>query len=245
MNIVVLGASSTIAKEICRTLLRGAAHDFVLVGRNGEKLRSIKLDLTLRGAGQVREIVFDLDRITEFETLLREVSAAASPIDLLLVAHGTLPAQREVEESAPEVAAALLGNFVSHAALLAAFAPVFVRQKSGTVAVISSVAGDRGRRSNYVYGSAKAGLQAYVEGFAAKLADHGVHVLDVRPGMVRTAMTAHLDQGILFSSPEKVAADVVKAITAKSSVSYTPAVWRYLMLVIRLIPRAVMRRLRF
>ncbi len=112
--------------------------------------------------------------------------------------------------------------------------------------VITSVAGDRGRASNFIYGSAKAGLQAYLSGLRAKLFSQGIHVLDIRPGFVSTAMTAHLNRsGPLWASPDKVARDILKAFERRCDVLYTPGFWRLIMLVIRALPGAVFKRLKF
>ena len=138
---------------------------------------------------------------------------------------------------------ALTVNFVSPALLCAALAPRFEAQKSGMIAVITSVAGDRGRKSNYFYGAAKGGLQRYLEGLRHRLYHAGVAVLDIRPGFVESKMTAGIVQGIPFrATPDKVAADILTAIRKRWSVLYTPRYWRLIMLIIRHIPKAIFHR---
>jgi short-subunit dehydrogenase len=168
-------------------------------------------------------------------------------LDIALVAYGTLPDQKAAELSAPLAEAALAINFTSPVILLDELANRFAAQaasgRNGTIAVITSVAGDRGRMSNYLYGAAKGGLQRYLQGLRHRLHAAGVAVLDIRPGFVSTKMTAHLDRkGPLWASPERVAADIVKAIAARRAVLYTPWFWRLVMLAIRAVPRALFHR---
>ena len=164
-------------------------------------------------------------------------------LDFALIAYGSLPDQARCEQDAEAATAAMTLNFISPALLAGALANRFTAQGHGVIAVISSVAGDRGRRSNYVYGAAKGGLQRYLEGLRHRLAATGVAVLDIRPGFVSTKMTAHLNgSGPLWATPDAVAGDIVGAIKARRAVLYTPWFWRLIMLLIRALPRAIMHR---
>lgn len=141
--------------------------------------------------------------------------------------------------------ASLHTNFLSYASLLTVLANYFEELNSGTIAVIASVAADRGRKSSYVYGAAKAGVSAFTNGLRGRLASSGVHVVNIQPGMVDTPMTAHLKKGLLFASPSVVAAGIVKAVQKNRSTVYVPGYWRLVMLVIRSIPEFIFRKTNF
>jgi short-subunit dehydrogenase len=128
--------------------------------------------------------------------------------------------------------------------MLTPIADFFEKQKHGVITVISSVAGDRGRQSNYIYGSAKAGLSVYLDGLRNRLYSAGVAVVTIKPGFVDTPMTAHLKKGFLFASPEKVARDILRAIEKRKCVVYTPWFWRWIMFVIKSIPETIFRKLK-
>src|SRR5699024_848634 len=158
--------------------------------------------------------------------------AALGGFDMVLVAYGTLPDQTACQADAARAVAAWHTNAVSVMALVTEIANRFERNGRGLVAVISSVAGDRGRASNYVYGSAKAALNVFLDGLRHRLFASGVQVLTIRPGMVDTPMTADFDKGPLFARPEKVAADIYQAMRRRKAICYTPGFWRLVMLVI-------------
>ena len=242
MNIVVFGANSEIVKEVLRIYAKN--NNFYLISRDEEKLRNVRGDLISRGSGEVLTSVIDFtnERLT---TIYENVISHFSKIDLLIVAHGSLPTQAEVEDDISNIDDLSSINFMSYIKILNLFAKYFEKQQTGTIAVFTSVAGDRGRRSNYIYGSFKAGKQVFLQGFSARMSRSNVHVLDIRPGMVRTPMTAHLPQGPLFASPSIVAKSIVKAVEKKQFVLYTPFFWRYIMLIIKLIPRKVFNKLSF
>ena len=163
-------------------------------------------------------------------------------IDVALIAHGTLPDQEEVEGDYAAVEQVLHTNFLTYASLLTVFANYFEEQKRGTIAAITSVAGDRGRRSNYVYGSAKAGASTFVDGLRGRLTESGVHVVNIKPGMVDTPMTAHLKKGALFAKPAAVASGIVSAINKKKNTVYVPGYWRLIMCIIRSIPEFIFKK---
>jgi short-subunit dehydrogenase len=137
-------------------------------------------------------------------------------------------------------------DFVSAAAILTLFAADLERRRSGCIAAISSVAGDRGRRANYVYGSAKGGLALFLQGLRSRLYPAGVRVVTIKPGPVRTPMTDQLPDGRRLADPRRVAGDIVRSLEGRSSdILYTPAIWRYIMMLVRLIPEAIFKRLSF
>lgn len=234
-KIVVLGATSAIAQAWMR-LLAPAGVSFFLAARNGERLESVAKDLVARGAAAVYAETADLDETADHPALLERAASSLEGLDCALIAHGILGDQVACEKDFAAAAASLQTNFLSAASLATWLANYFAARHSGTLAVISSVAGDRGRKSNYVYGSAKAGLNAFLDGIRNRVDREGVQVLTIRPGFVATPMTAHLAQGPLFATPEKVARDILRAMESRRDVLYTPWFWGPIMAVVRAIP---------
>jgi hypothetical protein len=164
-------------------------------------------------------------------------------LDVALVAYGSLPDQAAAQADAAVAEAALVLNFVSPVVLCDRLAERFEAQGAGTLVAISSVAGDRGRQSNYLYGAAKGGLQRALEGLRHRLFKAGVAVVDVRPGFVATKMTDHLDRGgLLWATPETVAADSVRAAARRRAVLYTPWFWAWILRIVRGLPRPLFHR---
>lgn len=236
----VLGATSAIA-EACARLWAAQGAALFLAGRRADELEAMARDLRVRGAAEVAVWTGDLADPVRHADLL----AAAGTPDVALLAWGTLTDQRRAEEDPAYAAAELATNFTAPAALLLALAPRMQARKEGVIAVVTSVAGDRGRQSNFVYGAAKGGLQRFLEGLRHRLHASGVAVLDVRPGFVRTPMTAHLERsGPLWAEPAAVAADVARAVEARRAVLYTPWFWRWILLAVRSVPRPLFHRTR-
>lgn len=244
MKVVIFGATSAIAQAVARRYAAKGAH-FFLVARNGERLAVVAADLRARGAAQAESAVADLADLTGHANLIARAQSALGTLDRVLIAHGTLSNQRASEVSADTMVGEITINFLSAASLAAHVANVMEMQRSGSIGVIGSVAGDRGRQSNYVYGSAKAGLGTFVEGLRHRMSRHGVNVTLVKPGFVDTPMTAGLAKGgPLWASPERVAKDIYNAMERGTSVVYTPWFWRWIMAIIRSVPDAVFRRTR-
>lgn len=236
-RVLVLGATSAIAQEAARLYAaRGAA--LFLVARNAERLQAVADDLRVRGAS-VATAVADLDDPAVHEQLLQ----GALPLDIVLLAHGVLGDAQEVDRDAPAAEAVLRTNLVGPVLLLNRAARLLEAQGRGTIVALSSVAGDRGRASNAVYGASKAGLSAFLSGLRNRLSPAGVRVVTVKPGFVDTPMTARLPKNPLYSSPRRVARDLVRAVDRERDVVYTPWWWRWIMLVVRLVPERVFKRL--
>ncbi|MEO6829316.1 MAG: SDR family oxidoreductase [Acidobacteriaceae bacterium] len=241
-KIVVFGATSAMAQAWMR-LLAPAGASFFLVARNAAHLEAVAQDLTTRGATAVYVEFADLDDTATHAAMLQRAVAELGGLDCALIAHGTLGDQAAGEAEFSVAAASLQTNFISAASLVTWLANYFAAQFRGTIAVISSVAGDRGRKSNYIYGSAKAGLNAFLDGVRNRVDRDGVQVLTIRPGFVATPMTAHLPQGPLFATPEMVARDIQKAIEGRRDVLYTPWFWRWIMAIIRAVPEWKFKRM--
>ena len=241
-SVLIVGATSAIAHAVARRYAAGAAALF-LAARDATKLAATADDLRARGAVRVETRVFEADDLDGHAALVEGVTAAFPHLDAALVAYGTLPDQAAVERDAGAVAAAFTTNATSVVALLTRLGEVFEAQGRGTLAVISSVAGDRGRPSNYVYGAAKGAVSLFAQGLRARLSKKGVRVVTVKPGFVDTPMTAHLPKNPLFASPEQVAAKIHRAMTRGADVVYAPGFWRPVMAAIRAIPERLFKRL--
>jgi short-subunit dehydrogenase len=242
-RVLIVGATSAIARETARVYAAYGARLF-LTGRNAERLEAVAADLRVRGAGAVETAVLDVTDRRRCDAVVEAAWAAFDGLDVALVAHGVLPDQARCQASADETAEALEVNFVSTAALLTPLANRFELAHRGCIAVITSVAGDRGRQSNYVYGAAKGGLDRFLEGLRNRLFHAGVAVVTLKPGFVDTPMTAGMRQGMLFVSAQRAGRDIHRAIERRRDVAYIPWFWRPIMAIIRAIPEMMFKRLR-
>lgn len=242
-NILIIGATSAIAQEFARVALRKGDRLF-LVARNSKKLQTITQDFQIRHSTKVGSLVADLNDFSRHETIVATAIKEMGGVDIVLVAHGALGDQRAAEKDFALAEQEFKTNFLSVISLLTPVAAYFEKQRSGIIAVISSVAGDRGRQSNFIYGSAKGGLSIYLAGLRNRLFASGVKVLTIKPGFVDTPMTAHLKKGLLFASAHKVATGIYRAIERGKDVVYLPGFWFWIMLVIRLVPERIFKRLK-
>ena len=242
-KIVIIGATSAIATACARLWAKDDAA-FYLVGRDNTKLQQSADDLKARSSSDVHTDVIELCDFESHEAMLERCFSALEEIDIALIAHGTLPDQAACEQDMNTAIEEFTSNGLSTIALLTPLANRMEQQGHGTIAVISSVAGDRGRQSNYLYGAAKASVTSFCEGLRARLFKRGVHVLTVKPGFVDTPMTQGLPlPGLLVSSPDKVARCIVKGVSRGSNSIYTPFYWSMIMLIIRTIPTFIFKRL--
>lgn len=242
-KVLIIGATSAIASA-CARLWAEQGAEFFLVARNPERLEQAAADLRVRGAAAVACYCMDATDVGAHRAMLESCLVALQQIDIALIAHGTLPDQSTCEREVDIALRELVSNGTSVIALLTCLANQFEAQRLGTLAVISSVAGDRGRPSNYLYGTAKAAVSTFCEGLRARLFKVGVHVIDIRPGFVDTPMTQGLPlPGALVASPERVAQVMVRGIERKVDVLYAPGFWRLIMLIIRSLPRPLFKRL--
>jgi decaprenylphospho-beta-D-erythro-pentofuranosid-2-ulose 2-reductase len=243
-NILIIGATSGIAEALARKYAEQGARLF-LVARDNKKLEAICADLTARGAKDVRMFVMDANDNHVIPQLVDSAWVAFGIIDVALVAHGTLPDQIRTENDITYAIAEFRTNAESVIACLVALAKRFELQCKGVIAVIGSVAGDRGRASNYLYGAAKAAIDTYASGLRVRLFKSGVHVLTIKPGFVATSMTASLNlPKRLTATPERVARDIQGAIAKRQDVLYTPWFWNWIMLIIRWIPMTIFKRMK-
>lgn len=242
-NILIIGATSAIATACGRQFAK-RGDSLYLLARNEERLDALSRDLDIRGASSVHVGILDVSCFAEHESQLEQAMEQMSVLDVVLIAHGTLPDQKQCQKSAQQVCREFEINALSTISLLTILANQFEKQKKGVIAVIGSVAGDRGRQSNYVYGCAKSAIEVFLQGLRNRLHGSGVGVLIIKPGFVDTPMTEGFTKGFLWVEPGYVARDIVKAIDSRKSVCYTPWFWRWIMLVIRNIPEKIFIRMR-
>lgn len=238
-KMAILGASSGLAQAVAR-LLAEQGHELTLVARNESKLAQVTDDLQTRGA-KTQSIVCDFDDLDGHAALVEQLSNC----DEVYCFFGTLPDQEACEQDWEQTQQALHTNFISVVSILNRLANIFEQRRSGNLVVVSSVAGDRGRKSNYIYGAAKGALSTYCAGLRNRLAGAGVHVLTVKPGFIDTPMTAHLEKkpAPLWVGPDRVGADIVRAAQKRKNELYSPWFWRYILLIIRHIPEFIFKRL--
>jgi short-subunit dehydrogenase len=240
---LIMGATSAIAEAAARRMAeRGDA--LFLVARNAERLAAVAEDLKIRGAAQVASATLDARRIEDYAQLLDSARTSLGGLDVALIAHGRLTDQSACEADPSLLADEFQVNAVSVMALSLHLASHFAAQRHGVIAVISSVAGDRGRQSNYIYGASKAALTAFLSGLRQKLRPLGVSVVTIKPGFVISPMTAAFKHGALWATPDVVARDIVNAMDRGAAVLYTPWFWRPIMAIIRAIPERIFRRIR-
>jgi short-subunit dehydrogenase len=244
-KIVILGATSGVALEVERRLARYGL-EMLLVARSSERLAALQPDLLARGAREVLTCAADLSSIRNHAKVYDFVRRSFPGYDTVLLAYGSMQEQKDSEGSPEILIDELITNFVSASAILTLFAAELEQRRTGCIAAITSVAGDRARRSNYVYGSAKGALSLFLQGLRSRLHPAGVKVITIKPGPVKTPMTDHLPKAHRFADPELVARDIVRALDHRSpDVLYTPWYWRHLMRAVRQVPETFFKRLAF
>jgi hypothetical protein len=241
-RILIFGATSAIAQATARRFAsRGDA--FYLIARDHARLEAVADDLRVRGAATVGTASLDALDYTEHAAALNKAIEQLGGLDIALLAHGSLPMQEQAQQSAEATLKEFEINALSTISLLTTLGNHFERAGTGTIAVISSVAGDRGRQSNYIYGSAKGAVTIFLQGLRHRLSRKGVRVITIKPGFVDTPMTASFEKkGLLWATPEQVAKDIEKAIDRQRDVVYTPWFWRYILLIVRALPEWLFKK---
>ncbi len=243
-KILILGATSAIAQATARLFAdQAGGASFFLVARDPYKLEAVASDLRTRGALAVTSLTLDLDNLDAHKDLLASAAYALGVIDMALLAHGVLGDQATAQAD-PVVAEGIYKtNFLSPASLITLLANYFEGHSGGCLAVISSVAGDRGRKSNYVYGASKGALSILLDGVRNRVDRTGVHVLTIKPGFVATPMTAHLPRGSLFAEPRTIGRGIVRAVATRQDIVYLPGFWRLIMFAVRCIPSPIFKNM--
>jgi short-subunit dehydrogenase len=240
-RVLIIGAASAIATAVARRYAAKSARLF-LAGRRLPALEALADDLRVRGAKEVDCAQLDANDIASHATLIEQAWLRWNGLDRVLIVHGVLPDQAVCERSVEAALATFDTNARSVVALMLGIATRLEAQGAGTLAVISSPAGDRGRQSNYIYGAAKGAVTVLAAGLRHRLAAKGVRVITILPGFVDTPMTAAFSKGPLWAKPEKVAEDIETAMERGFGTVYTPWFWRWIMFVIRHVPEGVFVR---
>jgi decaprenylphospho-beta-D-erythro-pentofuranosid-2-ulose 2-reductase len=242
-SVLVLGGGSDIAVATCRALVGRRARTVVLAARHPESLESTKKELETLGATTVAAVGFDATDTASHETFVNDVFDRFGDFDLVLVTFGVLGDQETAERDAAVAVDVARVNYVGAVSVAVPIAQRLRAQGHGALVALSSVAGERARRSNFVYGSTKAGLDAFFQGLGDSLAGTGVHVMVVRPGFVHTKMTDGLPPAPLATTPDAVAAAIVAGLARGAHTVWAPPALRWVMTVLRHVPRPVFRRL--
>ncbi|MFZ1830707.1 MAG: SDR family oxidoreductase [Candidatus Competibacteraceae bacterium] len=242
-NILIIGATSAIAEATARRFAATGAR-FYLVGRNTERLTAIARDLEIRSGQPVAYESCNLDLLDQHSALLERVHQTLGNVDVALIAHGVLPDQNACQQSVEKTLAVIHTNALSVISLATLLANDFETCGRGTLIAISSVAGDRGRQSNYVYGAAKGMVSLFLQGLRNRLNSKGVQIITVKPGFVDTPMTAAFEKkGLLWAQPDRIAQGIVAAVERGRDEVYLPWFWRWIMQVIQHIPEKIFKKL--
>lgn len=242
-NILVIGATSAIAQAFVRSMAVGD-NRLVLVARDIDKLNAVKNNIRIKNDVNIATFVLDVNHHDKIDDMLNSAKSFLEHINIILIAHGTLPNQEKCNSNINLARQEFNTNATSTILLCQKIGNLLEKQKSGLLAVITSVAGDRGRQSNYIYGSAKGAVNIFLQGLRNRLTKSDVSVLTVKPGFVDTPMTAHLSKNPLFSKPDTIAKGIVRAINKnKSKEIYLPGYWRIIMFIIKAIPGKIFNKL--
>jgi short-subunit dehydrogenase len=242
-TVLVLGGRSEIGLAVAQRLVGQGFGRVVLAARRSHDLDDEEAVLRRAGAATVERVEFDADDVAGHGGVLDDVAARYGPLDVVVTAFGVLGDQQRAEQDAAHALAVVHTDYVAHVSILTRLASLLRAQGHGQLVVFSSVAGVRVRRANYVYGSAKAGLDGFASGLADALAGTGVHLLLVRPGFVVGRMTEGMAPAPFSSTPDQVADATVAALRRRRSVVWVPAILRPVFAVMRLLPRPIWRRL--
>jgi short-subunit dehydrogenase len=242
--VAILGATSAIARATARELA-GAGYDLLLAAREPDQVETLAADLRVRGGRQVWTIPFDATDYDGHGAFVENcIEIVGGELEGVLLCFGNMPPQELAQRDWAAAQSTIELNYTSAVSLLERFAGHLEARGRGWICGVSSVAGDRGRMSNYIYGSAKAGFSAYLAGLRNRLWHAGVRVVTVKPGPVDTPMTYGMEKLPFLAQPETIGRLIVKAIAKRRDVAYTPGIWRWIMLAIRNVPEWKFKRMK-
>jgi len=242
-RIAIVGATSSIAEHCARIWAQQVSVELILVGRDQKRLEIVSADLLVRSPNTTIEmVVTDFIHPAAIQKTIDDLFSV-SPIDIALIAHGTLPEQQDCQNDLALNYDTLEINGASPVLYAEAFAQHMAKLNQGSIAIIGSVAGDRGRKSNYVYGAAKGLVTRYAQGLQHRFADTKVSVTLIKPGPTNTPMTVAIKGSEKFASPEEVAKIITSGIESKKAVIYAPAKWQIIMMVIRHLPSFIFNKM--
>lgn len=238
---IILGATSSMARAFARAVSEKGNAVF-LAGRDMADLRVMAKDCELRGASKAQAISFDARKPDGFSKIITQLEKQDGQINAAVFV-GSMPDQSDIDVDPSLIDGVVTDNLAGPIRMLQLLAPLMEERGCGTVVGVGSVAGDRGRVGNYVYGAAKAGFHTYLSGLRNRLTRSGGHVVTVKPGFVDTGMTWGIDGMFLVAPPENIAQDILTAVTKKKNTIYTPFFWRYIMMIIRSIPEPIFKKM--
>lgn len=243
-KVLIFGAGSAIAHQTALQFAKDGA-SLYLVDITKERVEAVKSDILTRFPTQIFTSSMDANQFDLHNKLIQDANEAMLGLDAVLIAHGTLPEQEITRKNPELILKEFSTNCLSVISLATEAGNFFEKRKKGCIAVISSVAGDRGRQSNYIYGSAKGAVSIFLQGLRNRLFKEGINVLTIKPGLVDTPMTAHLPKNPLFAKPEEVGKGIYKAMLSGKDVVYLPPYWRIVMTIVKAIPEGIFKRLSF
>lgn len=244
MSLLVLGANSLIAQAAAAKFAE-AGSEIIFAGRNSDEMAKITGDFSIRYKAKCSAVKFDGLDYPSHKKFLEDVLAKIPDLNNVLISFGYLGTQDKAQVDFSEAHKIIDTNYTGVVSICELIAAEFESRKKGTICVISSVAGDRGRQSNYMYGSSKAGLTAYLSGLRSRMFKSGVNVITVKPGFVNTPMTYGMPlPKPLVASPQKVGTDIYKAMKKGKSIVYTPFYWKWIMLIVKSIPEFIFKKLK-
>ncbi len=238
---VILGATSSMARAFSRRLAE-RGDGLILAGRDMKELEIGVADTLARGAAFAEAMSIDMRKPETFPAIMKRLVGETGTLNAA-VFTGSMPEQSAIDEDPSLIAGVIADSHTGPAEFLQAMAGEIEKRGSGTIVGVGSVAGDRGRLGNYVYGSSKAGFDTYLSGLRNRLGRVGGHVVTVKPGMIDTGMTWGMDKLMFPGTPESVATDIIKGVDKKRNVVYTPGIWRLVMFVIRHVPEPVFKKM--
>lgn len=238
---IILGATSSMARALARRLASDGA-TLLLAGRDMDELGRLASDCTLRGSPCAEAVRFDARDASTFAPIIDRAAKEDGMINAAVFV-GSMPEQSDIDADPSLVDGVIVDNHTGPARFLQMLAPLLEERGGGTIVGVGSVAGDRGRVGNYVYGSSKAAFATYLSGLRNRLGRSGAHVMTVKPGFVDTSMTWGIEGMFLVASPDDVARDILKAAAKGRNVIYTPFFWRHIMLIIRHVPEFIFKKL--
>jgi short-subunit dehydrogenase len=238
---VILGATSSMARAFARQLSE-RGDSVILAGRDMDDLHATASDCALRGAPLAKAMNFDARKPETFTAILDMMADQSGTLNAAVFV-GSMPEQSAIDADPSMIDGVIQDSFTGPATFLQSLAPMMEARDSGTVVGVGSVAGNRGRIGNYVYGAAKAGFHTYLSGLRNRLTRSGGHVVTVKPGFVDTSMTWGLEGMFLVATPDQIATAILKGVDKKKNVLYTPFFWRYIMRIIKSIPEPVFKKL--
>ena len=239
---IILGATSTIARAFARKVSE-RGDSIILAGRDMDELERSAADCLNRGSPSAHAVPFDARDAASFDAALTMAEEAEGTVSAAVFV-GSMPPQEDMDADPSLIEGVVTDSFTGPAVFLTRLAPLMEQRRSGMVVGVGSVAGDRGRIGNYIYGASKAGFHTYLSGLRNRLGRSGVHVVTVKPGTVDTAMTWGMDALPFLAQPEKIADDIINAVDKKKNVLYTPFIWWPVMTVIKSIPESIFKKLK-